>query len=98
MGNDGPRFKNSDYQGLPGKNFTDIFGIALVFMLAGFVMGLLFAPRSGMKTRKVLMDKIAELADRGKFTVLEARVMGEEFLEKSKEKIEKVSSMGSDNK
>ena len=87
MGNDDPRFNNSDYHGPSGKSFADIFGIALVFMFAGFIMGLLFAPRSGVKSRKVLIDKMAELVDRGKFSLLEAKVMGEELLEKSKDKI-----------
>ena len=55
-------------------------------------MGLLFAPQSGLKTRNILNKKIKELQDRSRFALLEARVMGEEILEKSIEKTEKVSS------
>ena len=93
-----PQSNNSYYKISPGKIFADILGIATVFMFAGFIIGLLFAPQSGIKSRKVLMDKMAELIDKSKFAMVEARVMGEEFLEKSKEKIEKVSSLGKDNK
>ncbi len=97
MNDNRPR-SNNNYNSPSGKSIADFFGIALVFMFAGFIMGLLFAPQSGTKTRGVLMDKIAELIDRSKFAMLEARVKGEEFLEISKEKIEKASSRAKDNK
>jgi len=84
--------------GPSGKSIADFFGIALVFMFAGFIMGLLFAPQSGTKTRGILMDRIAELVDKSKFAMLEARVKGEEILEKSKEHIEKASNRVKDNK
>jgi len=72
--------------------FGDIFAITVIAAAAGIVMGLLFAPQSGLKTRKILNNKIKDLIDRGKFAMLEVRVMGEEILEKGMEKAEKVSS------
>lgn len=84
--------------GPSGKSIADFFGIALVFMFAGFIMGLLFAPQSGTKTRGILMDRLAELVDKSKFAMLAARVKGEELLEKSKEHIEKASNRVKDNK
>ena len=75
-----------------GVGFGDIFAITVAAAAAGLVMGLLFAPQSGLKTRKVLNEKIKDMLDRGRFALLEARVMSEEILEKGKEKAEKVSS------
>ena len=70
----------------------DILGIAVVAAAAGFVTGLLFAPQSGAKTRRILNTAIAELADRFKFLLLEARVMSEELVEKSRIKADEISS------
>jgi gas vesicle protein len=75
-----------------GIGFGDIFTITVIAAAAGLAMGLLFAPQSGLKTRNKLNNIIKEAIDRGKFALLEARVMGEEILEKSIEKAEKVSS------
>lgn len=75
-----------------GIGFGDVFAITLIAAAAGIVMGLLFAPQSGLKTRNILNKKIEELQGRCRFALLEARVMGEEILEKSIEKAEKVSS------
>ena len=75
-----------------GIGSGDIFTITVIAAAAGLAMGLLFAPQSGLKTRNKLNNIIKEAIDRGKFALLEARVMGEEILEKSIEKAEKVSS------
>ena len=75
-----------------GIGFGDIFTITIIAAAAGLAMGLLFAPQSGLKTREKLNNMIKEALDRGRFALLEARVMGEEILEKSIEKAEKVSS------
>ena len=86
--------KNMHYYS-PGKSrigFGDIFTITVIAAVAGLAMGLLFAPQSGLKTREKLNNMIKEALDRGRFALLEARVMGEEILEKSIEKAEKVSS------
>ncbi|MBN2072744.1 MAG: YtxH domain-containing protein [Actinobacteria bacterium] len=75
-----------------GCSFCDFFILSLVSAGCGFIVGLLFAPGSGARTRKVLVKRIKELIDRGKFVFLEARIFGEEFLDKSKEKVEEVAS------
>ena len=75
-----------------GIGFGDIFTITVIAAATGLAMGLLFAPKSGLKTRNKLNNMIKEAIDRGRFALLEARVMGEEILEKSIEKAEKVSS------
>lgn len=74
------------------RSAGDIFGIAIIAAAAGFVTGLLFAPQSGAKTRKVLIAAIKETIERFKFLVLEARVMSEELVEKGREKADKISS------
>lgn len=86
--------KNMYYHnsGKKGIGFGDIFTITVIAAAAGLAMGLLFAPQSGLKTRNKLNNIINEALDRGKFALLEARLMGEEMLEKSLEKAEKVSS------
>ncbi|MCJ7665769.1 MAG: YtxH domain-containing protein [Actinobacteria bacterium] len=81
-----------------GIGFFEIFAITLAAAAAGVIMGLLFAPQSGLKTRDIVNKKTKELLDRCSFVLLEARVMGEEILEKSIEKAEKVSSKVKKNK
>jgi gas vesicle protein len=75
-----------------GHSFGDIFILSLVSAACGFMLGILFAPGSGARTRRILVENIKELIDRGKFVLLEARVMSEELLDKSREKVEEVSS------
>ena len=57
-----------------GIGFGDIFTITVIAAAAGLAMGLLFAPQSGLKTRKKLNNIIKEALDRGRFALLEARV------------------------
>jgi gas vesicle protein len=75
-----------------GIGIGDIFAITIIAAAAGLAMGFLFAPQSGLKTRNKLNNTIKEALDRGRFALLEARVLGEEILEKGIEKAEKVSS------
>ena len=82
----------SDNEKSVGKSLTEIFTLISVSVLSGFILGLLFAPQSGLKTRKKLAEKIKDIVDRGKFAMIEAKVFSEELLEKGKEKVEKVSS------
>jgi gas vesicle protein len=70
----------------------ELFGMAAVAAAAGFVMGMLFAPRSGLKTRKVLNAAIRETIDRLKFLILEAQVMSEEMVEMGRKKADKIAS------
>ena len=75
-----------------GISAGDLLGIALVAAAAGLVTGMLFAPQSGAKTRKVLNSAIKESVDRFKFLMLEARVMSEELVEKGRGKADEISS------
>jgi len=74
------------------KDFCEVLTVILISIFSGFVLGLLFAPQSGLKTRKKVIEKLKDIIDRGKFTITEAKVVGEELLEKGKEKVGKVSS------
>ncbi len=88
--NSGPRSdKNSKSV---GKDLAEILIIVSISIFSGFILGLLFAPQSGLKTRKNLIKKLKDIIDRGKFTLVEAKVMGGELLEKGKEKASKISS------
>ena len=84
-------FKKNKKKG-SGISAGDLLGIALVAAAAGLVTGMLFAPQSGAKTRKVLNTAIKESVDRFKFVMLEARVMSEELVEKGIGKADKISS------
>jgi gas vesicle protein len=85
-------FGNDKHQKSGSRDLLLILIIILISIFSGFILGLLFAPWSGLKTRKKIVEKMKDIIDRGKFTLAEAKVMGEELLEKSKEKVGKVSS------
>jgi gas vesicle protein len=84
------KFKESSRSG--EKSSIEVMFTIVFSLFAGFALGLLFAPQSGKKTIRDLTAKLRELEDRGKFALVEAKVMSEELLEKSKERVEKVSS------
>ncbi len=75
-----------------GKDLAEILIIGLISGFSGFILGLLFAPKSGLKTRKILTAKLKDVIDRGKFALVEAKVLSEELLDKGKETVVKVSS------
>lgn len=88
--------QNSDNKKYHKSGFKDLFEISTIVLasiFSGFILGLLFAPQSGLKTRKIIVEKVKDIIDRGKFTLAEARVMGEDLLEKSKKKVDKVSAI-----
>lgn len=82
----------SDNEKSVGKSLIEILTLISVSILSGFILGLLFAPQSGLKTRKKIAEKIKDIVDRGKFALIEAKVFSEELLDKGKDKVEKVSS------
>lgn len=82
----------SDNEKSVGKSLIEILTLISVSVLSGFILGLLFAPQSGLKTRKKIAEKIKDIVDRGKFALIEAKVFSEELLDKGKDKVEKVSS------
>jgi gas vesicle protein len=69
----------------------EILGMAAIAAAAGFAAGMLFAPQSGAKTRKVLNAAIKETMERFKFLILEARVMSEDLVGKGMEKAGEIS-------
>lgn len=71
---------------------TQIVFLVLFSLVTGFFLGLIFAPKKGARFRKELLEGLKEVADRARFSLVEARVMGEELLEKSMEKVGEVSS------
>jgi gas vesicle protein len=70
----------------------EVLGMAAIAAAAGFAAGMLFAPQSGAKTRKVLNAAIKETMERFKFLILEARVMSEDLVGKGMEKAGEISS------
>jgi len=76
----------------------DIIFLVLLALSFGFMLGLLLAPQSGRKSRRTLYVKLRDFLDKGKFALLEARVLGEGLLEKSMERVEEVSQKLKDKK
>ncbi|MEA2015766.1 MAG: YtxH domain-containing protein [Actinomycetota bacterium] len=83
---------NGQYHKSGIVDFFEISIAILISVFSGFILGLLFAPQSGLKTRSKVAEKVRDAAGRLKFTMAEARVMGEDFLDKSIKKVSEVSS------
>lgn len=82
-----------------GKSHASEIMITLTLGLAvGFLAGILLAPKSGKETRKDLIEKGEEFAEKtkegfevAKVKLAEVKGMGEDFLEKSKDAFEKTT-------
>ena len=82
-----------------GKSHASEIMITLTLGLAvGFLAGILLAPKSGKETRKELIEKGEEFAEKtkegfevAKVKLAEVKGMGEDFLEKSKDAFEKTT-------
>lgn len=88
--------KDSDNKRYHKSSTRDLFDISTIFLasiFSGFILGLLFAPRSGLKTRKIINEKLKDIIDRGKFTLVEAKAIGKDLLNKSKKKVDRVSTI-----
>lgn len=85
-------------KGHHNRIIRDIAFLIVLSLSVGFMLGLLMAPQSGAKSRRTLLIKLKDFLDKGKFTLLEARVIGEGILEKSKERVEEVSHRLKDKK
>ncbi|MDD3818574.1 MAG: YtxH domain-containing protein [Actinomycetota bacterium] len=92
--------KNSNNDNQDNRSVTrDALGlsaIVLASVFSGFLLGLLFAPRSGYRTRKIIEENVKDLADRGKFTLAKARIICENLLDKSKNIVDRVSNIVKD--
>ncbi|MDD3628869.1 MAG: YtxH domain-containing protein [Candidatus Humimicrobiaceae bacterium] len=75
------------------RDALGLSAIVLTSVFSGFLLGLLFAPRSGYKTRKIIEENVKDVADRGKFTLAKARVICENLLDKSKNIVDRVSTI-----
>lgn len=84
---------NKQYHKSGAKDLFEISTVILASIFSGFVLGLLFAPQSGFRTRKIVAEKVKGIVDRIKFTLAEARVIGEDLLDKSKKKVDEVSNI-----
>ncbi len=82
-----------------GKSHASEIMVTLTLGLAvGFLAGILLAPKSGKETRKDLIEKGEEFAEKtkegfevAKVKLAEVKGMGEDFLEKSKDAFEKTT-------
>lgn len=70
------------------RNCRNVFIVSLIAGFSGFMLGLLFAPRTGRKSRSMIAEKFLEVVDRSKFALVEARVKAEEFIERNRDKTE----------
>ncbi len=69
----------------------DIIFLIIFALFFGLMLGMFLAPQSGRKSRETIYIKLRDFLDKGKFTLLEAKVIGEGLLEKSKERVEEAS-------
>lgn len=73
------------------KDGSKFFVIAALSAVAGAVAGVLFAPKSGKETRKMIGDKSKEYADKGKELVDKGTdIAKEKIVEAAKEVAKKL--------
>ena len=77
---------------------SEIITVLTLGLAVGFLAGILLAPKSGKETRKDLVEKGEEFAEKtkegfevAKVKLAEVKGMGEDFLEKSKDALEKTT-------
>ena len=92
MRNNNSSSESDEHSKSVGKDLKEVLIIVSISIFSGFILGLLFAPQPGLKTRKNLIEKLKDIIDRTKFTLAEAKVMSGELLEKGKEKAGEMSS------
>lgn len=86
---------NEEKNGNNGKNyFSGILTTLLIGLSAGFVLGILFAPKSGKETRKEIKDKSEELVKKSKDSLDEIAGKTKDYVDKSKSKLAELKSRG----
>ncbi|MDD3520871.1 MAG: YtxH domain-containing protein, partial [Actinomycetota bacterium] len=75
-----------------GKLFVGILFLMFFTLFFGVFIGFLFAPQTGRKFREAIKYWLNEMVERGKFGFEEVKVLGSELIDKSKEKVEHLSS------
>ena len=78
-----------------GKNyFSGILTSLMVGLSAGFILGILFAPKSGVETRKEIKEKSEEFIKKTKDELDRATGKTKEYIDKGKVKIAEMKSRG----
>jgi len=80
-----------------GKNYFLTVIISLLSgLFVGFIVGILFAPKTGKEIRKDIKDKSKEFVKKSKEGVTDTIDKTKEFVEKSRSKFEEVKGKGKD--
>ncbi len=78
-----------------GKNyFSGILTSLLVGLSAGFILGVLFAPKPGIETRKEIKEKSEEFIKKTRDELDRATGKTKEYIDKGKVKIAEMKSRG----
>ncbi len=70
-----------------GSSFTDILVTMVVGLSVGFVIGILFAPKSGKETRREIKEKSDEFIEKGRESFDTVVGKTKEYVEKGKSKL-----------
>jgi len=74
--------------------FPGILTALLVGLSTGFILGILFAPKSGRETEKEIKKKSIELIEKGKSSLDEFTCRAKDYMDKSKSKLAELRSKG----
>ncbi len=88
---------NSEKEGNNEKNyFLGILASLIIGLSAGFILGILFAPKPGSETRKEIKEKSEELMKKSKDGLDKFVGRTKEYVDKSKVKLAELKSRGED--
>lgn len=88
---------SEEKNGNNGKNYFPGILTSLLFGLsAGFILGILFAPKSGKETRKEIKEKSEELIKKSKDSLDEIAGKTKDYVDKSKVTLAELKSKGED--
>jgi gas vesicle protein len=73
-----------------GSSFTDILITLTVGVSVGFILGILFAPKSGKETRKEIKEKGGEIIEKGRESLGTVVEKTKEYVEIGKGKLEEL--------
>ena len=74
--------------------FPGILTALLIGLSTGFILGILFAPKSGRETEKEIKKKSIELIEKGKSSLDEFTCRARDYMDKSKSKLAELRSKG----
>src|SRR4030042_15697 len=88
---------SEEKNGNNGKNYFPGILTSLLFGLsAGFILGILFAPKSGKETRKEIKEKSEELIKKSKNSLDEIAGKTKDYVDKTKATLAELKSKGED--